>query len=232
MEEAYALQISSNASDFLYEKKFPSSITLGELKKKLELVVGAASESIHVELHDDQERFVASLTDTSETLKDLGVRDGMRLHAIDTSGENVKLQDGSMVEKYTMSDDIYNKRKDTARAWKKKLLAQNADDQKRAAIMESNYKASEKIKIGDRCEVQLRGCPPRRGMVSFIGETKFQEGIWVGVTYDEPVGKNDGAVSGVRYFHCNDKHGGFVRPVDVVVGDFPMLLNEENMIEI
>ncbi|KAJ1366319.1 hypothetical protein KIN20_026952 [Parelaphostrongylus tenuis] len=221
MTEVYALEITSNASEFSYEKKFPSSITLGELKKKLELVVGAVSESIRVELHDDQGKFVASLTDTSKTLKELGVRDGMHIHAIDVSGGNVELQDDSMVEKYTISDDKYNERRDTARAWKKKLLAQNAGDQKHAATMESNYKASERIKVGDRCEVQLRGCMPRRGIVSFIGETKFREGIWVGVTYDEPAGKNDGAVDGVRYFQCNDKHGGFVRPVDVVVGDFP-----------
>lgn len=226
------MEISSNASEFPYEKKFPSSITLGELKKKLELVVGAAFESIHVELHDDQGKFVASLTDNSKSLKELGVRDGMRIHAIDVSGENVELQDDSMVEKYTMSDDKYNNRKDTARAWKKKLLAGNAVDRKHSATMESNYEASEKIKVGDRCEVQLRNCMPRRGIVSFVGETEFREGIWVGVTYDEAVGKNDGAVSGVRYFHCNDKHGGFIRPVDVVVGDFPPLGIEDNMPEI
>ncbi|KJH53612.1 CAP-Gly domain protein [Dictyocaulus viviparus] len=200
--------------------------------KKLELVVGAASESIHIELHDDQGKFIASLTDTSKSLKNLGVKNGMRIHATDISGENEALNDDSMVEKYTISDDKYDERKDTVRAWKRKLLARSSGEHTAIGTMESDHDSPLDIKIGDRCEVRLRNAPHRRGVVSFIGETEFREGTWVGVTYDEPVGKNDGSVSGVRYFHCNDKHGGFVRLPDVVTGDFPPLKHEDDMDEI
>ena len=46
-------------------------------------------------------------------------------------------------------------------------------------------------------------------------------GWWIGVQYDEPVGKNDGSVKGVTYFECTTGYGGMLRPNKVKVGDFP-----------
>jgi len=51
----------------------------------------------------------------------------------------------------------------------------------------------------------------KRGKISFIGETQFAKGEWAGVVYSEPIGKNDGSVSGVRYFQCEANHGAFTR---------------------
>ena len=57
----------------------------------------------------------------------------------------------------------------------------------------------------------------------FVGRVaELPGGQWVGVKYDEPDGKNDGSVKGVRYFECLDKYGGFVRPdACQCIGDFP-----------
>ncbi|XP_058645671.1 CAP-Gly domain-containing linker protein 1 isoform X1 [Onychostoma macrolepis] len=62
--------------------------------------------------------------------------------------------------------------------------------------------------VGER--VWVNGNKP--GYVQFIGGTQFAPGQWAGIVLDEPIGKNDGSVSGVRYFQCEDLRGIFTRP--------------------
>ena len=51
------------------------------------------------------------------------------------------------------------------------------------------------------------------GAVRFCGRpVDFADGEWIGVEFDEPVGKNNGSVQGVEYFRCRHNHGLFVRP--------------------
>ncbi|XP_056002000.1 CAP-Gly domain-containing linker protein 2-like isoform X44 [Ostrea edulis] len=61
--------------------------------------------------------------------------------------------------------------------------------------------------IGDR--VWVSGTKP--GQIAYIGETQFASGEWAGVVLDNPEGKNDGSVQGVRYFQCEPKKGVFSR---------------------
>ncbi|XP_030598228.1 CAP-Gly domain-containing linker protein 1 isoform X3 [Archocentrus centrarchus] len=64
------------------------------------------------------------------------------------------------------------------------------------------------FKIGER--VWVNGNKP--GYVHFVGGTQFAPGQWAGIVLDEPIGKNDGSVAGVRYFQCEDGRGIFTRP--------------------
>ena len=131
--------------------------------------------------------------------------------------------DLSAVEKFELTPEEYESRRDTVlshlKANKLGRFAETPTNltQTRPAPIPSN------IKIGERCEVQSGdGTIDRRGTIRFVGEASMGKGgIWVGVEMDEPTGKGDGSVEGVRYFTCLPKHAVFVRAEKVTVGDFP-----------
>lgn len=229
MAEVFDLEITTNATDFPLEKKYPAAMSLSDLKRKLELVVGTTADSMRIQLYDVDGKLKGELTDETKSLKSLGVLDGYRIHAVDITGGNEELKDDSMVEKYEITDEAYSKRTDSVRAWKKKIQEQQQGETspKENKKEDNNERAAKEIVVGKRCEVTVGTQMPRRGEVSFVGATKFKEGVWVGVKYDEPVGKNDGSVAGVRYFDCESNYGGFVRPIDVKIGEFPELSIDE-----
>ncbi len=163
--------------------------------------------------------------------------------------------DDSQVEKYEMDDDTYAKRRDTVRAFKERNKLgrfdpshPNSDAASTASSASAAYTGplAPEFKLGARCEVDtLSNGTGKRGTIRFIGETDFGAaapgavgagGKWIGVEYDEPVGKNDGSVAGKRYFSCGPKYGGFVRPDKVKVGDYPVeelgLSDDEDDMEI
>ncbi|XP_033030113.1 CAP-Gly domain-containing linker protein 1 isoform X8 [Lacerta agilis] len=78
-------------------------------------------------------------------------------------------------------------------------------------------KGERELKMGDR--VLVGGT--KAGVVRFLGETDFAKGEWCGVELDEPLGKNDGAVAGTRYFQCQPKYGLFAPVHKVTKIGFP-----------
>ncbi|KAM6945118.1 CAP-Gly domain-containing linker protein 1 isoform 3-T4 [Lycodopsis pacificus] len=78
-------------------------------------------------------------------------------------------------------------------------------------------KGERELKMGDR--VLVGGT--KAGVVRFLGETDFAKGDWCGVELDEPLGKNDGAVAGTRYFQCQPKYGLFAPVHKVTRIGFP-----------
>jgi tubulin-specific chaperone B len=143
------------------------------------------------------------------------------------------LEDTSLVEKYRISDEDYAKRPDTYVSYKDKMRQSDANWTMNSALANARGETvmadiqdvdlsaeSPEARVGDRVEVTPGG---KRGVVMYIGRDLqgLPPGWWLGVFYDEPVGKNDGEVKGVRYFDAPSNHGSLVRPRNAKVGDFP-----------
>lgn len=70
------------------------------------------------------------------------------------------------------------------------------------------------LRLGDRVIV-TSSQGSKTGILRYLGTAEFAVGQWAGVELDDPVGKNDGAVAGTRYFEC-PPHFGLFAPVHKV----------------
>ncbi|KAL3308637.1 hypothetical protein Ciccas_012828 [Cichlidogyrus casuarinus] len=245
---AIHLDITSNASKIVHSNKFSLELTIGQLKvreltyilnfkDRLELITGCDANNMRLELFDKTDASICKPDDAFKTLNEYSFAAGTRLHVIDPSIQDNQLDDQNEDVYYKLTEDDYANRKDTIQ----KFLQANklgkykeVDPAEQKELEESKQRESERLQmhakeliVGNRCEVHIQNAPSRRGFIRFVGTTKFKEGPWVGIQYDEPVGKNDGCVGGVKYFECKAKYGGFVRPDKVEMGDFPELGMDE-----
>ncbi|KAL0117181.1 hypothetical protein PUN28_010192 [Cardiocondyla obscurior] len=217
------------------ERRFQKGITIQEFKGKLELLTGGNPATMTVEVYNKNDKLVCKLEEEERLLGSYPIDDGMRIHVVDNFPCTV--DDLDRVKKFEISEEEYAKKTDTVKAFleKNKLGKYNQDDvKKRAEEKKLEEEEEERLaglcKIGDRCIVSVPLQPKRRATILFVGKTDFKNGWWVGVKYDEPLGKNDGSVAGTRYFKCLPRYGGFVKPALVKVGNFPeedFNLNEE-----
>eukprot|EP00899_Mesostigma_viride_P007753 jgi/Mesvir1/1697/Mv21157-RA.1 len=215
----------SNLKARFMELRFDLHTTILGMKEKLHTHTGTAVASMQLQLKDVNGGLVAHMMDESSKLGFYSPADGYTVHVVDTdplsASANGWLEDTSLVEKYVMSDEDYNKREVTYRKYLQKMRESDPKYDKNEAAKDPEYlaDAAAAIQVGQRCEVTPGG---NRGEVMFVGKCdKLGHGYWVGIKFDEPVGKNDGSVNGVRFFECPPRYGGLLRPDRVKVGDFP-----------
>ncbi|XP_041669244.1 tubulin-folding cofactor B [Cheilinus undulatus] len=223
------VRLTTTISSFEVKRRFNRGITIAELKGKLEMIVGAPSSNMNLELYSVSDKFLQKMDDDEALLGSYPIDDECRIHVIDRSGGQMdEFSDVSKVEKFEISDEAYNKRTDSARSFMKNRRVGQYNEEEMAkkkaelaARREEEKVAANAISVGSRCQVQVAGQPTKLGTVMYVGTTDFKQGYWVGVKYDEPLGKHNGTVEGKQYFECEDKYGGFVKPQNVTVGDFP-----------
>ncbi|XP_060779381.1 tubulin-folding cofactor B [Neoarius graeffei] len=224
-----SVRLTSTLSSFEAERRFNRGITIAEFKSKLELVIGCPAASMDLQLFSCTDKFLQNLDDNEALLGSYPVDNDCRIHVIDRSGSLTgAFSDSSAVEKYEISEEAYEKRAESVRSFKKNMKMGRFNEENMAKHEEALLQKVEEekaalalITVGKRCQVQVAGQSTKIGTVMFVGTTDFKPGHWVGVKYDEPLGKNDGSVNGKRYFECEPKYGAFVKPLSVTVGDFP-----------
>ncbi|KAF5897661.1 tubulin-folding cofactor B, partial [Clarias magur] len=195
-----SVRLTSTLSSFEVNRRFNRGITIAEFKSKLELVIGCPAASMELQLFSSSDKFLQNLEDNEALLGSYPVDDDCRIHVIDRSGSlSGAFSDLSKVEKYEISEDEYEKRADSLRNFKKNMKMGRFNEENMAKRDEglSQKEEEEKaaltlITVGKRCQVQVAGQPSKIGTVMFVGTTDFKPGYWVGVKYDEPLGKNDG----------------------------------------
>uniref|UniRef100_A0A1D1XKB5 Tubulin-folding cofactor B n=1 Tax=Anthurium amnicola TaxID=1678845 RepID=A0A1D1XKB5_9ARAE len=228
----------SNLKSFSADVRFYRESTVAAAKEKLWKKCGTSADSMRLELYDDSGAKVCDLGEDSRPLGFFSPQDGYRIHVVDLDPASVTsggwLEDTTLVEKYKISDEAYNKRDCNFRKFREKLASENTSLGNK---LPDNYmeELCASIKIGDRCEMEPG---EKRGVVKFVGKAEtLASGFWVGVELDEPLGKHDGTVKGKRYFECPPQHGVLLRP-DKVKGSFRMsscfslyiLRSEEDMV--
>ncbi|GJP29420.1 hypothetical protein CLOM_g16683 [Closterium sp. NIES-68] len=212
------------------DRKFSLSSTVERVKEQLQVHTGTAVSAMQLQLFSASGN--SSETDTLlysglEDFRPLGYyspQNGYRLHVIDTDPTSAAasgwLEDTSLVEKYSISEEDYEKRDDSVRRFKQQLYTARPDLAPQPGFSEDFMSdIASTMKVGDRCEVDPGG---KRGTVAFVGTVDvLPKGFWVGVKFDEPVGVNDGSVEGKKVFDCERNYGSFLRPDKVKVGDYP-----------
>ena len=197
-----------------------------------------------IQLKDSSGNLLAALDDPMKKLGYYTPNNGDTLHIIDMDPTSASaggwLEDVSKVEKYVMSDEDYSKREVSYRRYKNQRLADDPTwtieremaqrrgvpyvappSVERVTDPEHMKELAEAIAVGNRCQASPGG---KRGEVKFVGKIPgLPVGFWIGVQFDEPVGKNDGSVKGKKYFECPMGYGSFLRPDVLEVGDFPEL---------
>ncbi|KAM9270521.1 LOW QUALITY PROTEIN: tubulin-folding cofactor B [Cariama cristata] len=243
-----SLAVSSSLNSFRAHKRYSTGLTIAEFKCKLELVVGSPASCMDLELYSTEEELLGRLDCDEALLGSYPVADASRVHVIDRSGARIgEYEDFSQVEKYRDGRSDYENRQvttiplqatfpspgmsplsnpcgpscgsDAGDAMTRRGPQRRAAEQQQRQAQEAALAAT--LPLGARCQVQVPGQPCKRATIMYVGQTDFKPGYWVGVRYDEPLGKHDGSVGGRRYFECQPKYGAFVKPQSVTPGDFP-----------
>lgn len=201
------------------EIKFNLTSTIEAVKNQLYSLFGTEARHQELALRDSSGATQAILSNDAALLASYNPLNHWVIHITDSNPQAINFENVEDVKKFELSEEAYNARPDNVRALiEKKRAAQGLGPLKRGPDPELGAEAAAAITVGSRCSITPGD---KRGEVAYVGKVpEAAPGYFIGVKLDEPLGKNDGSVKGVRYFECMQNFGTFARPDNVTVGDF------------
>ena len=92
--------ISSNITSFTSEKRFDKSLTVADLKSKMELITGGTAGGMKITAFDKDDKFICDLSDANALLGSFPLDDGVRLHVEDNSKSKGEFENTANVDKF------------------------------------------------------------------------------------------------------------------------------------
>ncbi len=187
------------------ELRFQGDITIEKMKMNLMMKTGTEPQNMELSVvYDNESKEEVLLADDSKTLDDYDIVSGMNFIIVDTSeasiSNNLNMNDVNTVKKVEAKTGDSGFAAFRKKQTKKKRPPATDDTEKEEAS---------KFQIGDRIKTKSGNL----ATVRFIGPIEpLPKGYFLGVELDEPVGKNDGEVKGVRLFQVDENKGAVLRP--------------------
>uniref|UniRef100_A0A803MNQ6 CAP-Gly domain-containing protein n=1 Tax=Chenopodium quinoa TaxID=63459 RepID=A0A803MNQ6_CHEQI len=195
-----------NLKSFNADVHFSLQVTVEAMKEKLWKKCGTTVDSMSLELYDDAGAKIADLTNNARSFGFYSPMDGTfrkfkeKLELKSPSGASTKLPENYMEDlcaNIKVSYFLFL----AISTFSLSLFDLWSSGSKQYAIVPT-YNFLLFFKAGDSCQVQPGD---KRGIVKYVGQAEnLGPGFWVGVQYDEPLGKHDGLVKGTRYFDCSN----------------------------
>jgi dynactin complex subunit len=133
------------------------------------------------------------------------VQNGANTSGGDTSG-SIKAQTTSVADASKLSTTMTDSDKgDADKTLINPPVADTNTTLNDQTVASAEPSSSQELHVGDRVVVS----GTKFGTLKYLGKIHVAEGTWCGIQLDEPLGKNDGSVSGKRYFTCQQRYGLF-----------------------
>eukprot|EP00835_Amoeboradix_gromovi_P000546 NODE_19_length_39463_cov_0.396073.p14 type:complete len:230 gc:universal NODE_19_length_39463_cov_0.396073:26392-27081(+) len=197
---SYLMEIFIEAPRSQGWHSFPSHISVSEFQRKIELITGITSCNQKIDKLTNADPF-KPLEDFIQNKQHIIVRG--------------QLEFDEEVEKFEISNDHYSKLTGTVQSFLKqnKLGKYGANDSEYS----ENIESYPDIEVGKRCLVIVDDFQ-KTGTILYFGPFHLKPGkVFVGVEYDEPLGKHNGTIDNQYYFKCKPNYGALVKPSSVIL---------------